>query len=211
MSETANICAPTHRNRSSEEFTMRAVIEAWGRPRWPDARLVHELVVGQCRIDMAFIRPDQIIGVEIKSSKDVMDRAEKQTTTFTRHLQTVIVAVAPKWKDLKHGFLPHWNGCETVCCGDEVTYPFLRLKCNRAVTSAMLELLWASEARQIAGRFRVPSTQSTPLYKLLPELARKLTGDEIVAQVCQELRARDAFPKGKDHPPSYPPIRETMP
>jgi hypothetical protein len=39
-------------------------------------------------------------------------------------------------------------------------------------------------------------------------LARALTGDEIVREVCRELRARDAFPKCDGHPPSDPPIYE---
>lgn len=57
---------------------MRRAIEAWGRERWPDARLVHELVVAQeRRIDMAFIQPGNIVGIEIKSSRDTLDRLDE--------------------------------------------------------------------------------------------------------------------------------------
>lgn len=41
--------------RSAEETEMRALVETWGRSRWPGARCVHELVISECRIDMAFI------------------------------------------------------------------------------------------------------------------------------------------------------------
>lgn len=40
------------------------------------------------------------------------------------------------------------------------------------------------------------------------DVARALTGDEIVREVCRELRARDAFPRRPDHPASDAPIHE---
>jgi len=70
----------------------------------------------------------------------------------------------------------------------------------------MLRLLWADEARAIAARMRVSYHPRSPLYTLIPALARALTGDEIVKEVCRELRAREAFPIAPDHPPSDPPI-----
>jgi hypothetical protein len=194
-------------NRSSEEFVMRRAVETWGRAIWPNARLVHELVVRNTRIDMAFILPTAIIGVEIKSSKDVLARAEKQINTFHQHMQTVFVALAPKWQG-SHGALPHFFGAQSVICGEAVVHPRVMPKEDRFVTTSMLHLLWGDEARSIAGRMRVSCLKTTPLYRVLPDLARMLTGDEIVREVCREIRARDAFPKSKDHPPSDPPIFE---
>ncbi len=194
------------RNRSSEEFAMRRTLMDWARPRWPNARIVHELVVGENRVDMALISPDRIIGIEIKSSKDVLDRADAQVKTFVSHLQTVIVAVAPKHRHPKHGWLPNWSGADTVECGEKVEAKHCAFKENRLITTPMLHLLWADEARNVAARLRISHSKSAPLYSIVPEIARKATGDEIVREVCRELRARDAFPKAKDHPSSDPPI-----
>lgn len=155
---------------------------------------------------MALICPNRIIGIEIKSSKDVLDRADAQIRAFVNHFQTVIVAVAPKFRDAKHGHLPHWHGADTLECGEVVNANYCLFKENRLITTQMLNLLWAAEARNVAARLRVSHTKSTPLYSIVPEIARKATGDEIVREVCRELRARDAFPKAKDHPPSDPPI-----
>ena len=63
-------------NRSSEELEIRAAVETWGRAKWPGSRVVHELVTGSCRIDMAFIQSDHIAGVEIKSSRDRLARLD---------------------------------------------------------------------------------------------------------------------------------------
>ena len=184
---------------------MRRAIEAWGRERWPDARLVHELVVAQeRRIDMAFIQPGNIVGIEIKSSRDTLDRLDEQVRVFTAHLPQVIVAVAPKWVEKS---TPHFSRSDTVVVHGGIVggWPIYN-KPRRQVTVQMLELLWADEARSIAFRMRLSQNSRLTLTEAIPLLARTLTGDEIVREVCRELRARDAFPKAKDHPPSDPPI-----
>ncbi len=197
--------------RSSEEFAMREAIAAWGRKRWPGARLVHELVVAQeCRVDMAFIGTDSITGIEIKSSRDTLDRLENQVRVFRAHLPSVIVAVAPKWMTdgyFNHGFrLDGW-----VCCTEtQVIATGVIGEPRRQVTAPMLDLLWASELRAIAARTRVSTDPRRPGYRIIPDLARMLTGDEIVREVCRELRARDAFPKTAGHPASDPPISFDM-
>lgn len=191
-------------NRSSEEFEMRSAVEAWGRQRWPDARLVHELVVAQvCRVDMAFIGPDYIVGVEIKSSRDTLERLDQQFRVFREHLSAVVFAVAPKWSDEcgRRGVHP------VIAVSDGVVEaPYFNSRIDRTITSQMLRLLWADEARRIAGRMRISASIRDPLYKLLPLLAQGLTGREIVTEVCRELRGRDAFPRAAGHPSSDAPI-----
>lgn len=186
-------------NRSSEELAMRDKIDAWGRARWPDARVVHELVVTPNRIDMAFIRPTDLIGVEIKSSKDTLDRLEGQMHAFRLHIPEVWVAFAPKWSD-HIGY--QFNRIEV---SDQAVNPTQWVSRDDLTTARMLSLLWAAEARNIAGRMKVSASLRTPLYKLLPELAAHMTGREIVREVCTELRARRAFWRAD------PPISSTPP
>lgn len=197
-------------NRSAEEFEMRRTIEAWGREKWPRSRVVHELVIAnECRIDMAFIEPTNIVGVEIKSSRDTLDRFENQMRVFSAHIPLVIAAVAPKWLDEHNWFIaaercPNW----VICAGGRVESGGYIAEPRREITAQMLALLWADEARAIAARAGIRLERQTPLYKVVPMLARALTGDEIVRETCRELRARDAFPRRADHPPSDSPIYE---
>lgn len=178
--------------RSSEELVMRDLVEAWGRARWPDARVVHELVCSECRIDVAFVCPNDLIGVEIKSSKDTLDRLEKQLRVFGEHLPEVWLAIAPKWEsDKTKPFVMN----EIVVSGDDP----VRIRHggrphrNKLIYNDMLRLLWAEEARAIAARHQLDVSKRTPLYKVLPIIAAKLTGEEIMRGVCAELRGRNAF------------------
>lgn len=177
-------------NRSSEELAMRDHVETWGRGRWPDARVFHELVIGECRLDMAFIRPKDLIGVEIKSSKDVLTRLEKQKQIFGQCLPEFWLAIAPKWRDspdkpyFRNEIVVGENGVEPSLYGG--WQPFR----NSGVYSAMLELLWADEARSIAARKGCLSGKYVPRHTVIPELALHLTGAEILEEVCRELRGR---------------------
>jgi hypothetical protein len=195
-------------NRSSEELAMRAAVAEWGRARWPDARVIHELVTGQCRIDMAFVRPADLIGVEIKSSRDVLDRLDKQMAEFHRTIPVLWLAYAPKWSDhvRSHYSAATANRLQVDVSpetgpkvGDawEIHHKGVR---NWRVYSGMLELLWADETRAVATRKRVSHAKRAPQYTLMPELARLLTGQEIIEEVCRELRGRAAFAAGSDAP-----------
>lgn len=88
-------------NRSSEEIKMRALIVPELRRLYPSARIIHELSLRYStnRIDLAAVTPDQIVSVEIKSSRDVTDRLEAQVRGFLPISSKVIVALAPKWNE----------------------------------------------------------------------------------------------------------------
>lgn len=176
-------------NRSSEELVMRDHIEAWGRAKWPDARVFHELVVSDCRVDIAFIRPKDLIGVEIKSSKDVLTRLEKQVRIFHNHFPEFWVAIAAKWKDAPGK--PYIHN-EIVVGENGVVHSgwHVRPRRNGQCYSTMLNLIWADEARAIAARKGCLSNKRQSLTSLLPELALRLTGSEILEEVCRELRSR---------------------
>ena len=197
-------------NRSSEEFAMRKAITKWGRKRWLDARVVHELVVGNTkRIDMAFIGPDYLVGVEIKSSKDTLDRLEDQLKCFSACVPLTILAIAPKWKQN----VGQWVNVETLVVdpsGEEPVRGCQHFRYDRVITVPLLYHLWARELRNVAARLRISTSQRATMRQNIADIARRATGDEIVREVCRELRARDAFPKADCHPPSDAPIREAV-
>lgn len=170
---------------------MRDKVEAWGRLRWPDARVVHELVCSDCRIDVAFVRPEDLIAVEIKSSKDKLDRLEKQWRVFNDHIPEVWLAIAERWRgDPGKPFVMN----EIVVPTDgPLIFKGFKPHRNRYVYNHMLHLLWAEETRAIAKRHRLDVTSRTPQHQMLPMLALKLSGEQIMREVCTELRGRNAF------------------
>jgi hypothetical protein len=169
---------------------MRDLLEEWGRKRWPDARVIHELKIEPCRCDIAFVLPNDLILVEIKSSKDSLDRLPKQMEVFRQHATRVYLAIAKKWedhKDIKWGYNAMVVDAESGCVEKSIFQ--LEKKIWRSYTT-MLDLLWAEEARQIAIRHRLDVTKRSPLSYTTSLLAGMLTGNQIVAEVCRELRSR---------------------
>jgi hypothetical protein len=78
---------------------MRALVADRLRARWPGARIIHELSLrySERRLDMAAVTDREIVGVEIKSSRDVAGRLEAQLRGFSPVTTRLIVALAPCW------------------------------------------------------------------------------------------------------------------
>ncbi|MDQ8730607.1 hypothetical protein [Bradyrhizobium sp. LHD-71] len=197
---------PARANTSIEEQEIRAAVEAWGRKRFGDVRVIHEFALGERRIDMVLVGRDDIIGVEIKGPRDSLSdgRLTGQLREFNFYLPEVWLAVAPRWlrhADVRHQrnlLLPTVTGIEIV--KDKRDGRF-RPERDEFFCSRLIELLWVEEAARIAQRTDViPGVTLTrePTWKVKRMLARMLSGHEIVKQVCIELRARPLVGLGSD-------------
>lgn len=220
--DPSNSGAPERpKNRSSEEWRMRALIVPELRKRWPGARIIHELPLRYStnRIDLAAVTEDKIVAVEIKSSRDVTDRLEAQLRGFAPVSHRIIVALAPKWLARGEGA---WES-ETECLIRRATAAFSRAAVwqvnadsgcigfpsygdferreNRPWASRMLDILHVEELKDIAARNRCasfgPRARHDDLVGALNDL---MTGREMTRAVCRALRARAAFAKESDPP-----------
>lgn len=183
-------------NRSSEELEMRQAVEAWGRARLPGCRVMHELAVNSCRIDLAFVGDADLIGVEIKSSRDTLDRLDRQWDEFNYCLPEVWLAVAPKYAWGKRPPGGKWIANEIVVDGATIVSdgtPFQKKRGadrNWHVLSAMPMILHVAENRRILDRYQIKFPKNAPQRVMQPLIARHLTGDQIMREVCIELRSR---------------------
>lgn len=183
---------------SSEEAQMREAVIAWGRAKWPNSRVIHELQIGGCRSDLAFVLPDNLIVVEIKSSRDVMDRFENQMRQYTRHAPEVWVAFAPKWFEHVKHHAPYGVGWLQVADGKiEETFVFSQhytsdkpAQMDAMRTVPMLYLLLKPELQSLGRQHGLKIKSKMDCVTLYRVLARGLTGDQIVNGVCNHLRAR---------------------
>lgn len=197
---------PVRANTSIEEQDIRAAVEVWGRTRYGDVRVIHELALGDRRIDMVFVGRDDIVGVEIKGPRDSLSdgRLASQMREFNFYLPEVWLAVAPRWR--KHAdvrrrrnlLLPTGDGIAIARDKGDGRFTPER---DEFFCSRLIELLWVDEAARIAQRTDViPGVTLTrePAWKVKRLLARMLSGHEIVKQVCIELRARPLVGLGSD-------------
>lgn len=197
---------------------MRDAVIAWAKVWRPGVRALHELVLGARRIDLVFVDQRDVFGVEIKSSRDRLDRLEAQMLEYSRFLPEVWIAFAPKWREaigemygLRANMLVVKDGSATEAIryqrkiGDVGRRPWR----DELSIMRLLELLWRNEAARIAERTGVipgclRSGQMTA-PKIKKMLARLLTGNEILEEVCRELRERPLVGQRSD-----PPMREAV-
>lgn len=191
-------------NRSDEELQMRDALIAWGRARWPGARVLEELAVGGCRVDLAFVQANHIAAVEIKSSRDTLDRLQRQIEDFSGAIPEIWVAIAPRWighlHDREHpdyAGLPWSIGHVVVDAGivsETIKYAHWEMPhsadVDEILTAPMLHLCHRVEMMAIAAGKGLTHKPRAPRRDLLRLLSRGLTGDEIVAGVCEQLRMR---------------------
>lgn len=218
-------------NRSPEELRMRELVVPHLREMYPTARIIHELPLrfSSNRIDLAAVTETEIIAVEIKSSRDVIDRLENQIRAFSPIVSRMIVALAPKWnvslpliEEERPDGGKRWRaqytetqqiinrigGCE-VWTVDATTGLVDRTKTWATRPPApwgaeMLHMLHVVEIAEVAGRHRIipdgPRSKKPNHLDYVKACARRMTGDEIAAAVCRALRRRDAFDRASDPP-----------
>jgi hypothetical protein len=191
--------------RSGEELSMRGALEAWGRARWPDSRVMHELSTGGCRIDLAFVSPTHLAGIEIKSSRDTLERLPRQLEEFAACMPELWLATALQWSGPLHDHehpkyigLPWGVGHVVVDGGgvvhEKIKYAHWELPYGALVdpllTVPMLHLCHCVELTRIAAAAGLAHRRRATRRDLMTLLARRLTGDAIIAGVCEQLRAR---------------------
>lgn len=185
------------RNRGYTEVELRALTDAWGRARWPDARVCHELVIdrGSFRLDVAFVSPQHLAIVEIKSGYDTMDRAIHQCAMArAAGCEAWLITDRRHDKDVRlvKFLLPSIGIAEAVDRGtiprslEVLAEPDLSVGPHPEV---MCSLLWVSElcaALRMSGKKPATHRQLVARLAALDEATR-------IRLVCQQLRGRDAL------------------
>jgi hypothetical protein len=178
---------------SEAERYLRGLAVERLRVLMPEARIVHELNVetGQCRVDLAAIAPARLVFVEIKSRKDTLDRLPEQVRVFAPACHRLIVAYASeRWSvstiykasDYRAEVWAEDQRERWTISGRETFQP--------PNTSAMLNLLWREELYWEAVRARLQPAKRESRSPLMRRLWETLSGREVVAAVCRQLRAR---------------------
>lgn len=185
---------------------MRAGIVRWGLRRWPGSVAIHEMPVGSCRIDIAFVSPTHIAGVEIKSSSDTLSRMSRQLAEYAACIPEVWVALAPKWWDAmlvpgfaaRSGDIPHRVGRLNVSHSSvSERYPIgngimggRSAIIDMTMTSPVLHLLTKAEMERICEIRSIPYRKSWVARRIMTLIARELTGDQVISDTCRAILKR---------------------
>lgn len=176
---------------SEAERHLRGLAVERLRGLMPEARIVHELNVenGTCRVDIAAVAPDRLVFVEIKSRKDTLDRLPDQVRTFVPACHRMAVCYASERWDVSTIYRAV-NYETDVWPEDRREWWTIGEKFKPPSTAAMLNLLWRDELWHEAESAGFQPGRRESRSPLMHRLWNGLTGREVVAAVCRQLRAR---------------------
>lgn len=200
---------PGHGWAARSELVLRNALEAFARERWPDARMCHELVMGEgkVRADMVAVCPDHIAAFEVKGEYDDTTRLLHQVGMYQLCVPEVwmVVPVGRHAEDarlIRH-LLPsvgllvgagqsarnhyEFDGVEFGLVVEAWPEP------RPVVPDMMLRMLWRDE---LAGACRRTRCLDVTARTTRPAMVRALLDlpiGELRREVCTELRGRDAL------------------
>lgn len=212
------------RRGSSAEWEIRDALVTYLHAHLPKARIIHELVCGGRRVDVAAVEPERISLFEVKSEKDTLDRVEAQTKAFVLYGHFVAVVAAEKWFEVqamhsRPGSYSMWKGPDLPHPTRTWRYPEIpgdtwsgwklpghgsKDRPKPPASADLLELLWNSELRTEAARagMRVPSRWTR--CDLFHAMSWEMPGRDVTRAVCRQLRSRPFVE-------ADPPIEEVEP
>lgn len=202
------------------ELALRNGMEDLMRSRLPDARLCHEMVMGEGRVraDLVAIDETHIAAIEVKGGGDDTSRLIHQIAMFQLCVPEVWMVV-----DRKHShdatLVRHLLPCVGLIVGDglthlsydwdaterPVTFEVEAEPVPRAPVPEMtLQMLWAAELKIVCARLNIGTGSKSTRASNIKDILRLASADEIMRETCTALRARDALWRA-DTPIPLPP------
>jgi len=208
---TAEAAARRMGYASRSELRLRNAMEEFLRRRHSDARMCHEMVMGEGKVGAVLVEGTQshIIAVEVKGDYDNTVRLLHQVGMYQLCVPEVWMIVA-KDGHIEDAELIHWLlpsvGLATASAmkrdyeqesAEPCVITVLHEPAPRQPVPVMtLRMLWAQELANVCARTRVMAfapSKKPPRAKMIAAVIEKLGPVEIMAETCIELRARQAL------------------
>ena len=207
---TAKDAARRHGFAARAELSLREALEALCRERWPEARIVHELVMGEgkVRADVVAIEQAHLVAFEIKARYDNTTRLLHQVGMFQLCMPEVWMVVDQHHAD-DAKLIRHLLPCVGII---EATDPRGHLRCPRqeieepislkivvepeprpVVPEMLLRVLWASELRKSCAEAGHPMSARATRANMVKRLLAELDEPALIGAACRQLRGRDAM------------------
>ena len=213
---TAEQAAQRRGYAAKSELALRDKAEALCRNRWPDARVVHEIVMGQgsVRADLAAISLDHIAAFEIKGESD-------NTTRLLHQVGMYQLCVPEVWMVVPYGYhaedarlIRHLLPSVGLLVGNAVNgwesgvdhrklrrieSPEFELAVEaepvprEPVPKMMLEMLWRDELASACARTGCYAASKKSTRPVMIKALLELPAVDIQHEVCAELRSRNAL------------------
>lgn len=191
------------------ELALRNTLEAFCRERWPNARVCHEMMMGErkVRADVVAIDPAYIAAFEVKGEYDDTTRLLHQVGMYQlcvpevwmvvpvgrhaedarllRHLLPSIGLLVGAGSSAKNHY--EFDGKDFSLVVEAEPQPF------KIVPDMMLEMLWRDELSAICNRTRCHAVSAKSTRPVMIKSLLTLSVEELQRETCTELRSRDAL------------------
>lgn len=199
------------------ELRLRNLLESFCRARWPGARIVHEMVMGEGRVraDVVALDTANIVAFEVKGESDDTTRLLHQVGMYQLCVPEVwMVVPSGKHADdarlIRH-LLPSVGllvgNLESSYRPDNIGFDLTveaEAKPRPVVPQCSLEMLWRHELDHVAVRLGIILTKKSTRPSIIG-LLLQLPWPEVWPLCCAALRGRDALWRAD------PPIHEGAP
>lgn len=207
--------------RSEAEAEIRTAVVERLRELRPNSRIIHEINVCELgnRVDVLAVGDAEIIAVEIKSSKDKLDRHPAQAEAMNGVAHFVIAALHEKFlveqntnERAAHyerggefylrkppevvGVRNYWIFPEvrraTGSSGYDNMSPWVGIPSHdeRPLPEGAIDMLWRAELYELCGLLGTPVARKATMGVMISSLRWHVTGAELTRGICTMLRAR---------------------
>lgn len=163
-----------------------------------DTLVVNEFGIcnGESRVDVAVVN-GELIGYEIKSAVDRLDRLPGQCEMYGRVLDKVTLVVAEDHLDEAAELIPDWWGIVRAA-GDRTEVSLASVRCEtrnpNPDTFSLARLLWRDEALNVLKRYELADgVRSKPRRHLWRRLAEQLDHATLAAAVRDAIKVRNGW------------------
>jgi hypothetical protein len=165
----------------------------------PGTRIIEELGLGEgiVRIDVAVVN-GQLLGYEIKSDRDTLDRLPDQAALYNAVFDEVVLVTGKRHRAAASRVVPRWWGvvvAEVSSAGDVLLTPKRKPRPNRNVDPGVLvRLLWREEALQLLEqRDAARGFRSKPRADIYAKVLELLPPNDLRERVREILKLREGW------------------
>jgi hypothetical protein len=206
---TAEQAAQRRGYAARAELALRNSLEGFARGRWPEARMCHEMVMGErkVRADLVAVSPAHIVAFEIKGECDDTTRLLHQVGMYQlcvpevwmvvpigrhaedarliRHLLPSVGLLVGAGQSAKNHYEFDGKDFDLVVEAEPTRFD--------PVPEMALEMLWRDELAAACNRTRCHSVSARSTRPAMIKALLGLPFDAIQREICTELRARNAL------------------
>jgi hypothetical protein len=156
--------------------------------------VIHEfsLPTDRLRADLVHVERRRLIGFEIKSAVDRLDRLERQVLAYQQVFSLCTAVVAPQHLRPAAEMVPRWWGLVTVRRDGTALRTVRRPRAHDMVRpEALVSLLWRGEAARLAHNLGVEVPVSAPRHILWAALLREVRPESLEELVADTLLCRN--------------------